>query len=198
MTSWQQHGNHLSGTWGDAEQESGGVYRKQFDFIFLWIFKICLYSNVNSICHDFGMKIWKNYKKKKYHCGTWEMHNKNLQKTILFHFFFMNFLKTKTFYKPFQVFYWKCNTLLIQLNNKIPLNKKCLYNVFFNHLIIIIQTVVSVWYAIRPQKKGLQRFRSFMAITTMQRHVDAQQNFRRKWRDRSSRSAADCSGETWV
>ncbi len=27
--------NHHSGTWGDAEQESGGVCRKQFDFIFL-------------------------------------------------------------------------------------------------------------------------------------------------------------------
>ncbi len=26
--------NHPSGTWGDAEQESGGVCRKQFDLIF--------------------------------------------------------------------------------------------------------------------------------------------------------------------
>ncbi len=33
-----QHENHHSGTWGDAEQESGGVCRKQFDFIFLCIF----------------------------------------------------------------------------------------------------------------------------------------------------------------
>ncbi len=32
------HENHLSGTWGDAEQESGGVCRKQIDFIFLGIF----------------------------------------------------------------------------------------------------------------------------------------------------------------
>ncbi len=31
----KQHGNHPSCTWGDAEQESGGVCRKQFDFIFL-------------------------------------------------------------------------------------------------------------------------------------------------------------------
>ncbi len=31
----KQHENHLSGTWGDAEQESCGVCRKQFDFIFL-------------------------------------------------------------------------------------------------------------------------------------------------------------------
>ncbi len=31
----KQHGNHPSGTWGDAEQESGGVCRKEFDFIFL-------------------------------------------------------------------------------------------------------------------------------------------------------------------
>ncbi len=27
----KQHENHLSYTWGDAEQESGGVCRKQFD-----------------------------------------------------------------------------------------------------------------------------------------------------------------------
>ncbi len=27
--------NHHSGTWGDAEQESVGVVRKQFDLIFL-------------------------------------------------------------------------------------------------------------------------------------------------------------------
>ncbi len=38
----KQHENHHSGTWGDAEQESGGVCRKQFDLMFLWIFKICL------------------------------------------------------------------------------------------------------------------------------------------------------------
>ncbi len=31
----KQHGNHHSGTWGDAEQESGGVVRKQLDFIVL-------------------------------------------------------------------------------------------------------------------------------------------------------------------
>ncbi len=31
----KQHENHHSGTWRDAEQESGGVFRKQFDFIFL-------------------------------------------------------------------------------------------------------------------------------------------------------------------
>ncbi len=37
----KQQENHLSGTWGDAEQESGGVVRKQFDLIFLLIFKIC-------------------------------------------------------------------------------------------------------------------------------------------------------------
>ncbi len=29
----KQHGNHPSGTWGDAEQESGGGVRKQFDLI---------------------------------------------------------------------------------------------------------------------------------------------------------------------
>ncbi len=31
----KQHENHHSGTWGDTEQESCGVCRKQFDFIFL-------------------------------------------------------------------------------------------------------------------------------------------------------------------
>ncbi len=31
----KQHGNHHSGTWGDAEQESVRVVRKQFDFIVL-------------------------------------------------------------------------------------------------------------------------------------------------------------------
>ncbi len=31
----KQHENHLSGTWGVAEQESGGVCRKQFDLIIL-------------------------------------------------------------------------------------------------------------------------------------------------------------------
>ncbi len=31
----KQHGNHPSRTWGDAEQEYGGVCRKQFDLIFL-------------------------------------------------------------------------------------------------------------------------------------------------------------------
>ncbi len=35
----KQHGNHHSGTWGDAEQESGGVCRKQFRFIFYEFFK---------------------------------------------------------------------------------------------------------------------------------------------------------------
>ncbi len=35
----KQHGNHHSGTWGDAEQESGGVCRKQLDFIFYEFFK---------------------------------------------------------------------------------------------------------------------------------------------------------------
>ncbi len=34
----KQHGNHPSGTWGDAEQESGGGARKQFDLICLWFF----------------------------------------------------------------------------------------------------------------------------------------------------------------
>ncbi len=29
----KQHGNHHSGTWGYAEQESGGGVRKQFDLI---------------------------------------------------------------------------------------------------------------------------------------------------------------------
>ncbi len=29
----KQHENHLSDTWGDAEQESGAVCRKQLDFI---------------------------------------------------------------------------------------------------------------------------------------------------------------------
>ncbi len=33
--SVKQHGNNKSGTWGDAEQESGGVFRKKKDFIFL-------------------------------------------------------------------------------------------------------------------------------------------------------------------
>ncbi len=31
----KQHGNHHSGTWGDAKQEYGGVVRKQFDLICL-------------------------------------------------------------------------------------------------------------------------------------------------------------------
>ncbi len=31
----KQHENHHSGTWGVAEQEYGGVVRKQFDFMFL-------------------------------------------------------------------------------------------------------------------------------------------------------------------
>ncbi len=31
----KQHGNHPCGTWGDAEQESGGVFRKQFDLFFM-------------------------------------------------------------------------------------------------------------------------------------------------------------------
>ncbi len=31
----KQHENHHSDTWGDAEEESGGVCRKQFDLIFL-------------------------------------------------------------------------------------------------------------------------------------------------------------------
>ncbi len=56
----KQHENHHSGTWGDVEQESGGVCRKQFDLIFLLIFVICLHGNVNSICHDFGMQLLKN------------------------------------------------------------------------------------------------------------------------------------------
>ncbi len=30
--------NYHSGTWGDAEQESGGVCRKQIDCRFLWNF----------------------------------------------------------------------------------------------------------------------------------------------------------------
>ncbi len=30
----KQHGNHHSGTWGDAEQESVRVVRKQFDLLF--------------------------------------------------------------------------------------------------------------------------------------------------------------------
>ncbi len=34
----KQHENHLSGTWGDVEQDSGGGCRKQFDLIFLLIF----------------------------------------------------------------------------------------------------------------------------------------------------------------
>ncbi len=37
----KQHGNHHSGTWGDAEQESGGVFRKEIDFIFYEFLK-CL------------------------------------------------------------------------------------------------------------------------------------------------------------
>ncbi len=47
------------GYWGDAEQESGGVCRKQFDLLFLWFCFICLYRNVNSICHDFGIQLYK-------------------------------------------------------------------------------------------------------------------------------------------
>ncbi len=78
----KEHEIHHSGTWGDAEQKSGGVWRKKTDLIFLLNFKICLYTANN------------------YHCGTGEMYNNNLQKTILFNFFFINFLKTKTFYKP--------------------------------------------------------------------------------------------------
>jgi len=34
---------------GDVEQESGGVCRKKIDFIFLLIFKMCLYREVNSL-----------------------------------------------------------------------------------------------------------------------------------------------------
>ncbi len=38
----KQHENHPSGTWGYAEQESGGVGRKQFDFFLLSIFKMSI------------------------------------------------------------------------------------------------------------------------------------------------------------
>ncbi len=34
----KQHGNHPSGTWGDAEQESGGVVRTKLDFYFFMNF----------------------------------------------------------------------------------------------------------------------------------------------------------------
>ncbi len=34
----KQHENHLSGTWGDAEQKSGRVCKKQIDFIYIFFF----------------------------------------------------------------------------------------------------------------------------------------------------------------
>ncbi len=37
----KQHGNNHSGTWGDAEQESGGVVRKNLILFFYEFFK-CL------------------------------------------------------------------------------------------------------------------------------------------------------------
>ncbi len=40
----KEHEIHHSGTWGDAEQKSGGVWRKKTDLIFVLNFKICLYS----------------------------------------------------------------------------------------------------------------------------------------------------------
>ncbi len=55
----KQHENHISGTWGDAEQEFGGVCRNQFDLIFLKY----VYSDVNSICHDWYAIIKKLYNK---------------------------------------------------------------------------------------------------------------------------------------
>ncbi len=38
----KQHENHPSGTWGYAEQESGGGVRKLFDLICLLIFKMSI------------------------------------------------------------------------------------------------------------------------------------------------------------
>ncbi len=37
----KQHGNHHSGTWGDAKQEYGGVGRKQL-ILFFYEFLKCL------------------------------------------------------------------------------------------------------------------------------------------------------------
>ncbi len=47
---------------------------KQFDFIVLWIFKMCLLSNLNIIFLDFGMQLLKNDTVKQHenhHSGTW-------------------------------------------------------------------------------------------------------------------------------
>ncbi len=62
------------GTWGDAEQESGGVFRKQFDFIFYEFLKYVYKSNLNSIFLDFGMQLLKDYTVKQHGnhpSGTW-------------------------------------------------------------------------------------------------------------------------------
>ncbi len=70
----KQHENHHSGTWGDAEQESGGGVRKQFDLMFLWIFKM----SIKAIEIAFFLTLECNYKKnytvkqhENHHSGTW-------------------------------------------------------------------------------------------------------------------------------
>ncbi len=40
------NGNHPSGTWGDAEQESGGVVRKKIDFYFFMNFLKYVYRAI--------------------------------------------------------------------------------------------------------------------------------------------------------
>ncbi len=55
----KQHENHPSGTWGYAEQESGGGVRKQFDLMFLWIFKM----SIKAIEIAFFLTLECNYKK---------------------------------------------------------------------------------------------------------------------------------------
>ncbi len=84
----KQHGNHPSGTWGDAEQESGGVCRKLFDFIFYEFLNVYK-SNLNSIFLDFGMQLLKNDTVKQHGnhpSGTWGDAEQeswwSLQKTI--------------------------------------------------------------------------------------------------------------------
>ncbi len=71
----KQHGNHHSGTWGDAEQESLRSCQKTIWLMFLWIFKYVYKGNLNSIFLDFVMQLLKNDTVKQHenhHSGTWE------------------------------------------------------------------------------------------------------------------------------
>ncbi len=56
---------------GDAEQESGVISRKRFDYIFLWIFLNMWYTNVNSICHDFVMQLLQKLYSKTWKSPQW-------------------------------------------------------------------------------------------------------------------------------